>query len=75
MMCPCRVDELTWHNRSDVRTGSDGPPCAGEPPSPGDPRRRRCVTGDRTHFGSGLGRSFGGVVILSPRALAERGLG
>ena len=30
------------------------------------------VTGDRTHFGSGYGRSFGGVEIHSPRSLAER---
>jgi uncharacterized protein len=29
------------------------------------------VTGDRTHFGSGYGRAFGGVVIHSPRSLAE----
>lgn len=37
--------------------------------------RLRCdmlVTGDRTHFGSGDGRSFGGVTIHSPRSLAER---
>jgi predicted nucleic acid-binding protein len=37
--------------------------------------RLRCdvlVTGDRTHFGSGYGRSFGGVTIHSPRSLAER---
>ncbi len=37
--------------------------------------RLRCdvlVTGDRTHFGSGCGRSFGGVTIHSPRSLAER---
>ena len=30
------------------------------------------VTGDRTHFSSGYGRSFGGVEIHSPRSLAER---
>jgi predicted nucleic acid-binding protein len=30
------------------------------------------VTGDRTHFGSGYGRVFGGVVVYSPRSLAER---
>ena len=30
------------------------------------------VTGDRTHFGSGYGRVFGGVEIHSPRSLAER---
>jgi hypothetical protein len=30
------------------------------------------VTGDLTHFGSGYGRSFGGVKIHSPRSLAER---
>ena len=29
------------------------------------------VTGDVTHFGSGFGKSFGGVVIYSPRLLAE----
>jgi predicted nucleic acid-binding protein len=29
------------------------------------------VTGDRTHFGSGYGRAFGGVKIHSPRSLAE----
>ncbi len=29
------------------------------------------VTGDRTHFGAGHGRAFGGVVIHSPRSLAE----
>ena len=29
------------------------------------------VTGDRTHFGVGYGRSFGGVTIHSPRSLAE----
>jgi predicted nucleic acid-binding protein len=32
------------------------------------------VTGDRTHFGSGYGRVFGGVVIHSPRSLAEAAL-
>lgn len=30
------------------------------------------VTGDRTHFGAGYGRSFGGVTVHSPRSLAER---
>jgi len=37
--------------------------------------RLRCdalVTGDRTHFGPGYGKSFGGVTIYSPRSLAER---
>lgn len=37
--------------------------------------RLRCdtlVTGDRTHFGAGYGRAFGGVMIHSPRSLAER---
>ncbi|MBX3599241.1 MAG: PIN domain-containing protein [Rubrivivax sp.] len=37
--------------------------------------RLRCdalVTGDRTHFGAGYGRSFGGVTVCSPRSLAER---
>jgi predicted nucleic acid-binding protein len=29
------------------------------------------VTGDRTHFGPGYGKSFGGVTIHSPRSLAE----
>lgn len=29
------------------------------------------VTGDRTHFGPGYGRTFGGVSIHSPRSLAE----
>ena len=29
------------------------------------------VTGDRTHFGAGYGRMFGGVTIHSPRTLAE----
>ncbi len=36
--------------------------------------RLRCdalVTGDRTHFGAGYGKVFGGVVIHSPRSLAE----
>lgn len=40
--------------------------------------RLRCgalVTGDRTHFGPGYGKSFGGVMIHSPRSLAERLLG
>lgn len=30
------------------------------------------VTGDRRHFGSGFGRTFGGVTVYSPRLLAER---
>jgi len=30
------------------------------------------VTGDRTHFGTGYGRVFGGVAIHSPRSLAEQ---
>jgi predicted nucleic acid-binding protein len=30
------------------------------------------VTGDRTHFGVGYGRTFGGVTIYSPRSLIER---
>jgi len=29
------------------------------------------VTGDRTHFGPGYGRTFGGVTIHSPRSLAD----
>jgi predicted nucleic acid-binding protein len=29
------------------------------------------VTGDRTHFGAGYGRTYGGVTIHSPRSLAE----
>ncbi len=36
--------------------------------------RLRCdtlVTGDRTHFGSGYGRVFGGVTIHTPRSLVE----
>ena len=36
--------------------------------------RLRCdalVTGDRTHFGGGYGRSFAGVTVHSPRSLAE----
>jgi hypothetical protein len=36
--------------------------------------RLRCdalVTGDRTHFGRGYGKAFGGVVIHSQRSLAE----
>ncbi len=40
--------------------------------------RLRCdalVTGDRTHFGQGYGKSFAGVMIHSPRSLAERLLG
>jgi hypothetical protein len=37
--------------------------------------RLRCdalVTGDRTHFGPGYGKLFGGVTIHSPRSLAEQ---
>lgn len=30
------------------------------------------VTGDRSHFGAGYGRSFGGVTVHSPRSLAEQ---
>ena len=33
------------------------------------------VTGDRTHFGQGYGRRFGGVTIHSPRSLAQAVLG
>lgn len=33
------------------------------------------VTGDRTHFGAGYGRAFGGVSIHSPRSLADQLLG
>lgn len=36
--------------------------------------RFRCdslITGDRTHFGAGYGRTFNGVTIHSPRSLAE----
>jgi predicted nucleic acid-binding protein len=36
--------------------------------------RLRCdalLTGDRTDFGAGYGRAFGGVVIHSPRSLLE----
>ena len=29
------------------------------------------VTGDRTHFGAGYGKVFGGVVIHTPRAIAQ----
>lgn len=29
------------------------------------------VTGDRTHFGAGYGKTFDGVTIYSPRMLAE----
>ena len=29
------------------------------------------VTGDRTHFGAGYGKVFGGVVIHTPRSIAE----
>lgn len=37
--------------------------------------RLRCdalLTGDRTHFGAGYGRAFGGVMVHSPRSLAEQ---
>jgi uncharacterized protein len=34
-------------------------------------RRDALVTGDVTHFGAGFGKSFDGVVIYSPRQLAE----
>jgi predicted nucleic acid-binding protein len=37
--------------------------------------RLRCdalVTGDRTHFGPGFGKLFGGIAIHSPRSLAEQ---
>ena len=37
--------------------------------------RLRCdalVTGDRTDFGAGYGKTFAGVTIYSPRALAEK---
>lgn len=40
--------------------------------------RQRCdvlVTGDRTHFGAGYGKAFSGVVIHSPRSLADIVLG
>lgn len=40
--------------------------------------RLRCaalVTGDRTHFGAGYGKTFGGVTLYSPRLLAEALLG
>jgi predicted nucleic acid-binding protein len=30
------------------------------------------VTGDRTHFGLGYGKTFGGVTIHSPRSLVEQ---
>lgn len=36
--------------------------------------RLRCdalITGDRTHFGPGYGKTFGGVAVHSPRSLAE----
>ena len=33
------------------------------------------VTGDRTHFGAGYGKVFGGVTIHSPRSMAELLLG
>ena len=32
------------------------------------------VTGDTTHFGAGFGKSFDGVVIYSPRLLADAAL-
>jgi len=37
--------------------------------------RLRCdalVTGDRSHFGAGYGRTFAGVAIHSPRSLAQQ---
>ena len=40
--------------------------------------RLRCealVAGDRTHFGPGYGKKFGGVAIQSPRSFAELVLG
>ena len=40
--------------------------------------RLRCdalVTGDRTHFGAGYGKVFGGVTIHSPRSMADALLG
>jgi predicted nucleic acid-binding protein len=33
------------------------------------------VTGDRTHFGAGYGKTFAGVTVHSPRSLTERLLG
>ena len=57
-----RADELAWLPEK------DGPVLAAA-------MRLRCnalVTGDRTHFGVGYGRSFGGVVVHSPRSLAEQ---
>ncbi len=39
--------------------------------------RMRCdvlVTGDRTHFGAGCGKVFGGVFIHSPASLAAQAL-
>jgi predicted nucleic acid-binding protein len=33
------------------------------------------VTGDRTHFGAGYGKTFAGVTIHSPRSLIERVFG
>ena len=33
------------------------------------------VTGDRTHFGAGYGKVFGGVTIHSPRSMADALLG
>ncbi len=33
------------------------------------------VTGDKTHFGAGYGRSFSGVTLYSPAQLAEKLLG
>lgn len=32
------------------------------------------VTGDRKHFAAGYGKTFGGVMLHSPRSLAERWL-
>lgn len=37
--------------------------------------RLRCdflLTGDRTHFGAGYGKVFGGVAVCSPRSLVEK---
>jgi predicted nucleic acid-binding protein len=33
------------------------------------------VTGDRTHFGPGYGRTFSGVAVITPSALAQSLLG
>ena len=32
------------------------------------------VTADITHFGAGFGKTFGGVVIYSPRLIADAAL-